>query len=131
MDTVNHFLANLNTDDDVYLLLGIDAFLEIDTWMSFMTLFELVPMVVMSRPGYGAPDVMGGFLKKKISAGYELSENKQYYGHEKLQPVFWSYIKPIDISATDIRDNIKKGKSITGLVPETVEAYIMEKGLYQ
>jgi nicotinate-nucleotide adenylyltransferase len=145
VDTVNHFIANLHTDDEVYLLLGIDAFLEIDTWMSYMKLFELAPMVVMSRPGYGIRDinrpdngtddfmgdVMGDFLKKRISADYTFSKNKQYYGHEKLQSVFRSYITPVDISATDIRENIKKGKPIAGLVPETVEKYIMEKGLYQ
>lgn len=131
VDTVNHFIANRNTDDEVYLLLGIDAFLEIDTWMSYMTLFELVPMVVISRPGYGAWDIMGDFLKKKISAGYTLSKNKQYYGHEKLHRVYRSCVTAVPISATDIRENIKEGKPIAGLVPETVEAYIMEKGLYQ
>jgi len=135
VDTVDYFLAKRKAGDELYLLLGIDAFLEIDTWMSYMTLFELVPMVVISRPGYGAwdimGDIMGDFLKKKISAGYTLSKNKQYYGYEKLHRVYRSCVTAVPISATNIRENIKEGKPIAGLVPETVEAYIMEKGLYQ
>ena len=37
----------------------------------------------------------------------------------------------LDISATFIRNAIKKGHSIKYLVPESVEAYIDRKGLYQ
>ena len=39
--------------------------------------------------------------------------------------------EPLEDSATRIRELLKEGKSISGLVPEKVEAYIMEKGLYR
>lgn len=39
--------------------------------------------------------------------------------------------EPVDDSATRIRNFIKEGKSITGLVPESVEKYIAEHELYR
>lgn len=38
--------------------------------------------------------------------------------------------EPLDDSATRIREYLKEGKSITGLVPEKVEGYIIKHGLY-
>ena len=141
VDTVDHFKKNLKPGDELYFLLGVDAFLEIDTWMSYTALFDRVPMVVMTRPGYGRgdenrpegprPDILGDFIRQRISAGYNLSKSKNVYEHESLQPIYLSPITPVDISATDIRNRVRKGKPVTGLVPESVEAYIMDKGLYQ
>lgn len=38
--------------------------------------------------------------------------------------------EPLEDSATRIREFLKEGKSISGLVSEKVEKYIMERGLY-
>ncbi|MBW1893587.1 MAG: nicotinate (nicotinamide) nucleotide adenylyltransferase [Deltaproteobacteria bacterium] len=137
VDTVKHFLAKLSKNDEIYLVLGIDAFLEIDTWMSYMDLFELLPMVVMSRPGYGDKSSAGvegtidDFLKKKISDEYHLAKTGRYYEHALLKPVYRTDVTPVDISATGVRTHVKTGKPIKGYVPEKVEAYIMDKGLYR
>lgn len=45
--------------------------------------------------------------------------------------IFFSDFPQITLSATQIRDFIAQGKSITFLVPPAVEAYIYRHGLYQ
>jgi nicotinate-nucleotide adenylyltransferase len=38
---------------------------------------------------------------------------------------------PVDDSSTQVRNLVKEGKSITGLVPPGVEEYIIEHKLYK
>ena len=37
---------------------------------------------------------------------------------------------PIEVSSTEVRERIRAGQSIDGLVPARVAAYIEENGLY-
>jgi len=37
---------------------------------------------------------------------------------------------PVCISSTEIRERLGRGESVEGLTPESVVAYIKEKGLY-
>ena len=36
-----------------------------------------------------------------------------------------------DVSSTDVREAVAAGKDITGLVPDEVERFIIENGLYR
>lgn len=55
------------------------------------------------------------------------SENKDYYAHENIH----YYVLPLmDISATEIRERIKKGLSIDWMVPESVKALIISHHCY-
>ena len=42
-----------------------------------------------------------------------------------------SPISVLDLSSTQVRERVKAGESITGMVPEGVEAYIKRQGLYK
>jgi nicotinate-nucleotide adenylyltransferase len=37
----------------------------------------------------------------------------------------------IDVSSTEIRERLRAGKSIKGFVPESVERFIEDRGLYR
>jgi nicotinate-nucleotide adenylyltransferase len=136
IDTVRYFRSMLPESTRLYLILGLDAFLEIDTWKSYKDLFLLIPFIVMSRTVEGKIEktsrweFVGNYLRSRISRGYTFSASQSSYVHDKKQPVFVFDVSPIDISSTTIREYIKKGISIKHLVPEIIDNFIKTKGLY-
>ncbi len=95
---------------EVFFLLGIDAFLEIETWKDYEDVLEQCSFVVMSRPGF------------------RLNEAKDILT-EKYK-IYLLSINTLDISSSEVRERARKNQSIEGLVPENVENYIKEKRLY-
>jgi nicotinate-nucleotide adenylyltransferase len=136
IDTVKHFKKSLKADVDLFLVMGVDAFLEIDTWKSFEQLFRTLPMIIMTRPladgrTYGNEwKNMTGFIQEKISRAYHFSEKDGCYRHERHHPVYRFNISMLDISGTRIRKLLQQGRSIRFLVPKSVENYIYERGIY-
>lgn len=136
IDTIRHFKRIMDKNTTLYLLLGLDAFLEIDTWKSYSDLFLLVPFIVIMRTcGRQGGAVYGrktleDYLKSRVSGDYKYSPPRSCFSHEEKQPVFIFNVTPIDISSTDIRRLIQKGDSIKRMVPDVVENFIKRKGLY-
>jgi nicotinate-nucleotide adenylyltransferase len=135
IDTVKYFKKSFSGREELFLIMGMDAFLEVDTWKSYGEIFKLVPVIVMERPGIDhQPDQrkkhLIEFMRKKISDTYQFDESQQMYYHQALQPIYHFPVSLLDISGTKIRACLHQGKSIRFLVPERVENYIYEQGLY-
>jgi len=137
IDTVRQFQSTVQNSVELFLILGLDAFLEIDTWKAYQEFFELVPFIVMIRPEKAplseiqAQESIEGFLKAKISDRYAFSIKNNGFSHDAKQPVFLAGVTSLEISSTKIRRCISQGKSIQYLVPEKVKAYIETRGLYR
>jgi nicotinate-nucleotide adenylyltransferase len=58
IDTVQHFKQTLPAESRLFLIMGLDAFLEIDTWKSYRKLLTQIPLIVINRPRAG--DRMSG-----------------------------------------------------------------------
>jgi len=135
IDTVRHFKSISPKNTELYLIVGLDAFLEIDTWKSYNDLFLLIPFIVMSRTINEENSAklewksLKNYLQSKISKGYTFSFTQSTF-IDKKQPVCVFNVTPVDISSTTIRKRIKKGRSIKRLVPDIVEDFIKAKGLY-
>ena len=52
------------------------------------------------------------------------------YPQQSPYPVIWVDVPRIDLSSTEIRLRVALHQSIRYQVPESVRAYILEKGLY-
>jgi nicotinate-nucleotide adenylyltransferase len=136
IDTVRHFKSISPENTELYLIVGLDAFLEINTWKSYHDLFLLIPFIVMSRIINTENSTkldwksLKNYLQSKISKGYTFSSTQSTFNHDKKQPVCVFNVTPVDISSTTIRKRIKEGRSIKGLVPHIVEDFIKTKGLY-
>jgi nicotinate-nucleotide adenylyltransferase len=129
IDTIN-ILLQTNRDQDIfYFIIGADAFLEIDTWKRYDELPELVNFVVISRPGYPLEKV-----SRVISCNYpdyrSDQANKIWQSVKAKGKFILLAMDPIPVSSTVIRERVRKGDPITGMVPTMVEDYIRKQKLY-
>lgn len=136
IDTVRYFQAEQPAGTEIFLLMGWDAFLEIDTWKSFRTLLGLVPVIVITRPDAAAPcgepdgQALRDFIRSRISPECSLSRSPASVSAPGIQGVTLFPVTALDVSSHRIRDLVKSRRSIRFLVPESVRQYIKAKGLY-
>lgn len=137
IDTVRHFKAILPKGALLIFIIGIDAFLEIDTWRAFNQLFDEVAFIVMSRPGDGLPTdgaqhhTIETHANGYIAAGYRFSASQVALVHPQKQTIHIAVVTPVDISSSQIRRMIQDGESTQAWLSPAVNHYIQQKGLYR
>ena len=111
-DTLRELRNTCGADAGVHFVLGADEALDLPNWHDADSLPELARFLVVPRPGSELAE-----LKIRLPS--------RFYDALDFLPT-----TPMDISATDIRARVASGRSISYLVPESVEAYIRKQGLY-
>ena len=126
LDTLESMRAELAADDQLFLLLGWDAFCGLPTWHRWEELLEHCHIVVLQRPDADSesPDAMRNLL-----AARAVSDPKALKGPGGHITFVWQ--TPLSVSATQIRQLLASGKSVRFLVPDAVLAYIEAHGLYR
>lgn len=116
----------------IFFILGVDAFLEIETWRDHERVLEECLFIVMTRPGYRldqADRVLAGSLGEKV---HHVSETEKIgEDHFQASRIFFLPILALDISSTEVRRRIGTGENIKGLVPDAVGDYIRSHHLYR
>lgn len=137
IDTVTHFAAIAIPGATLFLVMGMDAFMEIHTWKRWFELLERVQPVVVSRRIEGKPDadeersMMDGYIRTQLSGDYSYSKETSCWQNGDGARIHLLQTLPVDVSSSLVRQCIKAGKPIAGLVPSAVKAYIEEKELYR
>ena len=103
-------------DGELFFILGFDSAVQIDTWFEGEEILKNYHLVTARRPD---TDYAEG-LKK-------IESFREKYGAD----IIVLNMIPVDASSTEIRNLIKDGKPLTGLVPPEVEEYIIEHKLYR
>jgi len=107
-------------------IVGSDAFLKLHKWKEPKMLLENANFIVVGREDDSIEDI-DSYLKSNFCKRLNLSNVIDPFGAE----VYFYKGRRIDVSATEIRNRVKEGKSITYLVMPEVEEYIKKKGLYR
>jgi nicotinate-nucleotide adenylyltransferase len=115
--------------DDIYFIIGIDAFKLIATWYHYEELFSYTSFVVITRPACAVPDIYQT-LPDRVRSQFTVVENNTCR-HESGKMIYLRPVTRIDISSTQIRAFVKENRSIKYLVPPAVEKLIGERGLYK
>jgi len=136
IDTVRNYQSKFTENTSLYLIMGVDAFLEIHTWKSYPDLLKSIAFIVMSRPGnefdQSPPDwkIPVNYLCRQISNRYRFCAETSRCDHPDRPPIYLVDIGLMDISSTGIRQSIRTGRPIDRLVPPKVKEYIYTQGLY-
>ena len=136
IDTLIHFAASQPPGTRLHFIIGIDAFLEIDTWKSYSKLFELAAFIVMARPGIGesagqALRTAADYARQRICSGYQMDSHGNRLLHPVLQSIHLACVSQIDIASTRIRRLIQQRRPIGDWLNKDVVNYIEIKGLYR
>ena len=91
--------------DDPIFLIGADQLADFPTWKQPDRVLELARLGVAARPGYAPP--------------FESSDRIDVFE-----------LEPHDVSSTAIRERVRRGEPVGGLVVPAVADYIAEQGIY-
>ena len=105
VDTVERVRREMAAGDELFFILGADAFAEIETWKRWHDLARAVCFLVVSRPG----------------SEYRTPSEVRFERLDTLE---------LDVSSSSIRRELAAGQRPAAL-PKSVLAYIEEQGLYK
>ena len=105
IDTIEKVRASLDAADELFFLIGADAFAEIQTWYRWQDVARQVVFLVISRPGHPCA------IPEDVTA-------------ERLDS------PQLEISSSAIRQRLERGER-DAEVPTPVFEYIVQHGLYR
>lgn len=100
---------------EIFFLMGLDALLDLPNWRDPQGIVSAARLVVAGRPGVGRADLVE--MERRIPG--------------LAARISWLEMPKVDISASDIRSRVRRGRSIRYLVPPGVAEYIEAHGLYR
>jgi nicotinate-nucleotide adenylyltransferase len=116
----------------LFFITGSDAFAEIASWRDYRAILDSCHFVVISRPGWPLsalgdrlPD-LAPRMRTTGAGGAQAGDPVD----ASLLSIFLVDSPTPDVSSTGIRDRVRDGLPISGLVPPSVERYIQRHGLY-
>jgi nicotinate-nucleotide adenylyltransferase len=126
----------------LFFLMGADSFADVTSWREYEAILSEYDVVVVTRPGYPGRDACDGDQNGEEAVGALAPQLRRrivdlrggaYPSDEDLKSprVYLTDYVSIDVSATGIRKAVEQGRSIDGLVPPPVAAYVEKYRLYQ
>ncbi len=100
-----------NTNDNYFYIIGGDTLNTLHKWYNVKELFKILEFIVVDRPD---SDRSNAKKLEKIGAKLHFADHLG-----------------LEISSTDIRNKVKNGEDISGLVPPNVKEIIEKYELYQ
>jgi nicotinate-nucleotide adenylyltransferase len=109
-------------------ILGMDAFMQFHRWHRWQDILQLAHLVVARRPGselHITDKALQTVFAERITDNVDIL-------HQQLSGrIYICDVTLVDVSATQVRENVTKGLPLQGLVTEPVAQYITEHRLYQ
>jgi len=135
IDTVRRMKQSFKANDQLFLLIGIDAFADIAKWHQAEALFREVAFIVAGRPGYSLADVANA-LPESLRPRREVTQpfqKQKACGDLMLPGVTLHLLEDLrqPASATVIREAAASGKPLGRFLDPAVADYIKKMALYK
>jgi nicotinate-nucleotide adenylyltransferase len=129
--TLNAFREKLPDGDELYFITGIESFDKITTWKEWMFLVDEFTFIINTREGFKTRELFR-HIPEHLAKRCVLTKGKMINLDEEKQKgnMLIDYTKQIDISGTMIREKIRSGETIEGLVDHKVKRYLEMHALY-
>ena len=129
LDTLQDLRRQWGQNKAISLILGSDAFMQLHKWHRWQQLLNLCHIIVVARPGEPPlENALNPKLKHYFKQAYcadSADLHKQAAGLIHLQ-----HFPDLDISATQIRQQLAQGENARYLLPDAVLDYIDSEQLY-
>jgi len=103
--TIEELRATLAPEDELFFLIGADAFDDLTTWHRWRDVANLVEFIVVTRPGHPIRSIPEARVRRLDSVA-------------------------LPVSSSEIRAELARGEAPVKLPPDVLH-YVRERGLYQ
>jgi nicotinate-nucleotide adenylyltransferase len=115
---------------ETVFLIGLDAFAEIGSWREPEVLFELTHFAVFPRAARD-PGTLADWIPDCVKGEIVLAPDGRSGRHARAGTwVRLLSIRPLDVSASELRARLREGRSVRYLVPDAVRRAILASGAY-
>lgn len=115
VDTMRCFHKEYPENTEFYFIVGMDTLLELPTWKYVDELIQLCHFLGALRPNYRT----------------DLSDVLAYFGDIGRERIHYLHTPQLEISATDLRERLRKGKSVRYLMPKQVAEWLLANNVYR
>jgi len=126
IDTLKELRAEKGPETPLHLCIGMDSLIDLNQWHQWRELTDIAHIVVAARPGWHLPksgEVLEFVRAHRATDCTELQKSP-------AGKLLIMEMTLLPISATGIRQALRRGESIRYLVPDAVIDYIRQHQLY-
>ncbi len=116
IDTIRYFRKTFN-NPEIYFIIGGDSLAYLETWREAKSLFKETVFLTAVRDSVDkkrSTEIINDIIVRYPDSDIRIME-----------------MQPSSLSSSDIREKIKNGDDISGMVPENVRRYIIDHEIYK
>lgn len=112
-------LKEIYKDSKLFLVVGSDMLLSFHKWYRFDDILKMATLCAISRENEESANMLSAYAKDVLGLDEEKGE------------IIISKTKPIELSSTELREKLRNGEDVSGLIEEKTLCHINERGLYK
>lgn len=125
-DTLDRQHARGLEASQIFFITGADAFADIATWKRYPEVLDLANFVVVSRPGHR----IDALASRLPALSDRMRTSRDRAANDPKTLILLLQAPTPDVSSTVVRERLRHGEPLTGLVPPLVETHILQHRLY-